>query len=333
MAAIPEPLHTTAALIDKWYEDHREQPRPHLGASLLGHPCERYLWLSFRWAVREQFSGRMLRLFERGHREEIAIVGWLRKIGVEIHHTDADGEQMHVDLAPHVGGSVDGIIESGVPEAPKCRHIAEFKTHNKRSFDELAHKGVYEAKRRHWCQMQCYMAGTGIDRALYVAVCKDDDRIYTERVEYQPEIAKEIIDRGARIALSEHIPPPLSTDPAWYQCKMCGCWSFCHETKLTQEVNCRTCAHSTPGKDGRWHCEFWRDALDVNAQLDGCASHVLHPDLVPWRFKGGAEQGRCAVYEIDGHDVLNGSSAMAILSKDLISGKRVPDPNQSGCPF
>ena len=28
------------------------------------------------------------------------------------------------------------------------------------------------------------MRGTGLERCLFIAVCKDDDRIYTERVKY-----------------------------------------------------------------------------------------------------------------------------------------------------
>jgi hypothetical protein len=48
----------------------------------------------------------------------------------------------------------------------------------------LEKKGVKVSKPMHWAQMQVYMLGTKIERALYVAVCKDDDRIYTERVKY-----------------------------------------------------------------------------------------------------------------------------------------------------
>ena len=87
MVAVPKPKNTVATLIDQWWEQQEEAPRPHLGASLLGHPCERWLWLSFRWAVRERFSGRMLRLFNRGQREEGSIVKNLRRIGIEIHST------------------------------------------------------------------------------------------------------------------------------------------------------------------------------------------------------------------------------------------------------
>ena len=158
MAALPEPLNQVdiQSRIDKWHEEHREPPRAHLGLSLLGHPCDRWIWLSFRWAVIERFSGRMLRLFRRGHLEEETIVRDLRAAGVVIHSTDAEDGQSRVDFGCHVSGSVDGIIESGVPGAEKTRHVAEFKTHSLKSFRELQSKGVKEAKRRHWWQMQGY---------------------------------------------------------------------------------------------------------------------------------------------------------------------------------
>ena len=322
-----------AASIDAWWEKQTEEPRPHLGASLLGHPCERWLWLSFRWAIREHFPGRMLRLFDRGKREEAVIVENLRRIGIDIHHTSADdGGQLFVELAPHVGGSLDGIIESGVPGAEKTRHVAEFKTHNLKSFTELKQKGVFEAKRRHWCQMQCYMHGTGIKRALYVAVCKDNDELYTERVEYNPEMAKYIIDRGARIALTERMPAPLSTDPSWYQCKMCAAWKFCHETHCIEAdcVNCRTCAHVTPKPDGTWECEnIPLFGMDAGEQLEGCTRHVLHPDLVPWCLLGDDED-RDGLYEIDGKTVVNGCGG--VLSVNLLNGEREPRED-SGVPF
>lgn len=67
MAAIPQPIHTTPAMIYKAYEDEAESGhRPHLGASLIGHHCERYLWLVFRWAKAKKFAGRMYRLFGTG---------------------------------------------------------------------------------------------------------------------------------------------------------------------------------------------------------------------------------------------------------------------------
>ena len=120
---IPEPINSLSALIDKAHEDRQEPPRPHLGASLLGHPCDRWLWLSFRWSVIERFQGRILRLFRRGQNEEAQIVSDLRAIGINIVSTG--GAQSRVDFGSHVSGSLDGVITHGVPEAPAKKHIAE----------------------------------------------------------------------------------------------------------------------------------------------------------------------------------------------------------------
>ena len=81
---IPESDHTIQALIDKHHETHAEPPRPHMGCSQLGHPCDRWLWLSFRWAVQPTFPGRILRLFRRGQNEETTIISDLRAIGLDI---------------------------------------------------------------------------------------------------------------------------------------------------------------------------------------------------------------------------------------------------------
>jgi hypothetical protein len=235
--------------------------------------------------------------------EEATIVSDLRAIGMDIRGTS--GKQTRVDLGCHVSGSLDAIVESGVPEAPKKRHIAEFKTHSKKSFDDLDKHGVEKSKPEHFVQMQLYMHGTEIDRALYLAVCKDDDRIYTERVAYDKAVAMKAIERGHRLALDDHMPPPISTDPSWYQCKFCDAHEFCHESKTTKHVNCRTCAHSTATKASEWHCVRWDAVVPLEAQHTGCEGHVLHPDLVPWQRKDGPDEFT-AVYEINGVNLANG---------------------------
>lgn len=71
--------------IDQHWEDHAEDgDRTHLGGSLIGRECLRELWYTFRWATNVKFSGRILRLFDRGHKEEFRFVEYLRQIGVEV---------------------------------------------------------------------------------------------------------------------------------------------------------------------------------------------------------------------------------------------------------
>lgn len=277
MAPVPPPRSLTATAIDAYHEARREPPRPHMGCSLLGDRCDRFLWLSFRWAVPEAHSGRTLRVFRRGNREEAIVLGDLRAIGCVI-----DDETHRVDFGSHVSGTLDGVIVAGVPEAPKAAHVLEIKTHSAKSFGDVEKRGVQASKPRHWTQMQVYMLGKGLDRALYFAVCKDDDRIYTERVHLDKDAAEAAVARGKRLAIVDEMPMGISRDPSWYECKMCAAHAFCHDGARDVPKSCRTCAHSTAKDNSTWRCEK-HDADDIptNFQRVGCSSYEVHDHMRP----------------------------------------------------
>jgi hypothetical protein len=313
---LPEPINTIPHLIDQYHKSQSEKPRPHLGCSLLGNPCDRWLWLSFRWAVVEAFEGRILRLFRRGQHEEAVIIRDLRNVGIDVRSS-----QQRVNFGSHVSGSLDGVIESGVPEAPTKRHVAEFKTHSKKSFDDMVKQGVEKSKPMHFVQMQVYMHGTNIDRALYVAVCKDDDRLHIERIKYDRDVATRAVERGRRIALADRMPPPISTDPSWYQCRFCPAHSFCHKAEPTKHANCRTCAHATAKADSTWRCERHEaDHIPVDFQHTGCDDHIIHPDLVPWPMIP-SEDGHSVMWRIGDRVVEN--SATAYKSREILANPAV----------
>lgn len=273
-------------LADKIYQGikdaNNDKPRSHLGASIIGHSCDRWLWFSFRWIAREDFDGRMLRLFRRGQDEELPLVADLRRIGMKISDIDQKTKRQFSFKDGFFAGSMDGIIHSGVPESPNKEHILEAKTHSKKSYDQLEKDGVEKSKPVHFAQMQVYMGAMSIDRALYVAVCKDDDRIYTERVRYDKDIFDALSSRAQRIIASDRMPEPLSTDGTWYECKYCAAYSICHQNKIPQEVHCRTCSNVTFLRTGKAHCQHWDAEIPTDAQIQGCDHHIIHPDLVPF---------------------------------------------------
>ncbi len=315
MVSIPLPQQRIAQAIDDHCADiiNSELPRPHLGASMLGHHCDRYIWLTFRWAVREQFSGRMYRLFQRGHDEEPRVKKWLESIGVVFAKPGillGANPQYRVDFGCHVSGSMDGVILSGVPGAEKTGHIWEMKTHNDKSFKDLQKNGLYESKRQHWCQCQLYMHGLNRKRALYTATNKNDDTLYTERIRLDELAAKQLVDRGHMLALADNMPNMCpGASPSWYKCKSrCSDdhYDFCHQSKLTNQVNCRTCAHSTATNESKWTCaRYDGDVIPLNIQYLGCSGHVFHPDMVPWQIKDSGNSHQ-ATYIVDGQEVLNG---------------------------
>lgn len=316
MAAIPPPSDTLADRIYKALESASEPSRGHLGASQIGHHCDRYLWLSFRWACPEQFQGRILRLFRRGHNEEAGVISDLRAAGCKVMDTDGTGRQYGFRDG-HFAGSIDGMILSGIPESPTKPHVLEAKTHSLKSFNDVVAKGVKASKPMHYAQMQTYMARMSVDRALYFAVCKDDDRIYTERVRLDKDEAERLADRAQRIIASDRMPEPISADPTWYQCKFCAAADLCHGHKRLPDINCRTCAHFTAERDGSATCARYGDIPTIGAQRDGCESHVIHPDLVSWQYKP-TEQGTHLIYVIDGKEVLNGAPP-AFTSREIVA--------------
>jgi hypothetical protein len=71
--------------INKFCETYYESGhRNHLGASEMGEECWRKLWYKFRWVKREQFSGRMLRLFNVGHQAEPRFIAYLEALDLKL---------------------------------------------------------------------------------------------------------------------------------------------------------------------------------------------------------------------------------------------------------
>jgi hypothetical protein len=322
MAIVPEPLHSTAAEIYRSYERSAETGnRPHLGASLIGHPCERYLWLTFRWVEDKKFDGRMLRLFRAGHDFEPRIVAELRRIGVEVHDVNPEGKQWEVwDLGGHFGGHMDGAAK-GFAEAPKTWALLEFKTHNAKSFAELCKVGVLKAKPQHYAQMQTYMGLTGMERAMYIAENKDTSELYTEWVHFDAVEFARLKARAERVINAAEPPLRISQDPSWYVCKMCDFHSHCHGDAAPQ-VNCRTCAHSTPfvedGEGGEWVCESKRNTITLETQRTGCGEHRYIPILLE-RFATFKDVDAGAViYTTPTGEFANGDSDQGCLSSHEI---------------
>ena len=112
--------------IDKAYQAKKElEPgRRHLGASVIGEKCPRKIWYAFRRAKVVRHGGRLLRLFNRGHREEDRFLEYLTGLGIEVRSTekrlihDAAGDWLFEedwDQPDHRGGGEHGRDVTGIP--------------------------------------------------------------------------------------------------------------------------------------------------------------------------------------------------------------------------
>ena len=68
-----------------------ERIRPYFGASSVGHPCEKKLWLGWRWTVKRRIPAKGLRAIEDGHRGELLMAARLRAVpGLTLWTMDED---------------------------------------------------------------------------------------------------------------------------------------------------------------------------------------------------------------------------------------------------
>jgi hypothetical protein len=253
--------------------------RSHMGASGIGQECARAIWYGFRWVYKPNFSGKMLRLFNRGHLEEARFIALLLSIGCKVYQQDVNGNQFRISHAGgHFGGSSDGVI-MGLPDVTESvPALGEFKTHGDKSFIELTKKGLRDAKFQHYVQMQVYMRKMNLTVGFYLAVNKNTDELYGEIITLDTATADQFLDRGHNLVFLDAPPEKINKSPGFFKCTYCDFKMICH-LGVEPEVNCRTCTFAKVEQDGTWQCGISYETLSKEVQLKGCADYIKHPSL------------------------------------------------------
>ena len=277
MAAIPSATDMSE-LVDRVYKSYERANKgrfrlTRIGASNIGEECARAVWFDWRGAADEQIEGRVLRLFKTGFIQEDRMLEDLKNAGLEVWGHDANGDQWtYTDANGHFVCKLDGVVK-GIPGAEKTAHTLEIKTSNKKGFDEMVKMGVQKSKPMHYAQMQAGMHCSGIHRALYIMICKDNEGLHMERVVYDAEEAAKLFER-VRIVMASSTPPIRITEKSGdWRCKYCDYKAICWEKAPTLQ-HCRTCEHSSAVENGEWACGLMNTVLDSPAQLKGCEHWV-----------------------------------------------------------
>ena len=256
--------------------------RSHLGASLIGRECKRYLWYVFRWCLHEKTTGRQQRLFNRGHREEARFIEWLEGIGFKVWFENRDeapnekGEypQYRIsDVMGHFGGSLDGIAvlpeRYGIAEPV----LLEFKTNGTGAgFNKLADDGMPIAKPEHFAQTSTYGKKYNFRYCVYLNINKNDDSLHIEVVKLNHNLGEQMIMKAEQIIMSQTAPARLSDNPTFHKCGYCHMKDVCHKGAVV-EVNCRSCAFARPVENAEWFCEVHNGNIPKDFIPKACPSY------------------------------------------------------------
>ena len=248
--------------------------RSHLGASIISKDCDFQLWATFRWLAPSNFSGRMLRLFNRGHREEERFVEWLRGIGFTVWEVDENGKQFCVSgVDGHFGGSVDGVAVG--PDWFKEVYgdkpiLLEFKTKGTGSgFNKLCADGMKSVHPEHFSQNSIYGAKMQFRYVLYMSINKNDDTIHIEIEELDWAESDRKEERAKAIIYAKTPPKRISASPTFWLCKGCFAADCCHHG-AKPETNCRSCKNAEPVANGEWRCNRWNSIVPKEHWANGC---------------------------------------------------------------
>ncbi len=258
--------NSTSSLLDTGLV--KQEPRPYLGMSSLGHSCSRYLWYTFRWYYIEELSKRQIRLFNRGHAEEKVIISELEGIGIKCHSFQLEAESAFGFCKGHN----DGMCEN-VPEAPKTLHLLEIKTMNDKNFTDLVKKKLKLSKPTYWAQVHIYMRVFKVTRALFIAANKNDDSIYVERVRLDKDFADQMLEKAKEIVTAME-PPIKMFQSTWYECKFCSAKEVCHFGAKPNK-SCRSCINVDMEIGGRWICNLDTAEIPLEKQRLGCDKYTL----------------------------------------------------------
>ena len=238
------------ALVDTALIAEREAtpPRTYLGASRLGHACERALQFEFAGAPKDEgadFGGQTLRIFEIGHQLEDLAIRWLRAAGIDLYTRKGnrpDGEQFGFSVAEgRIRGHVDGII-ADAPAALGLRTPAlwECKTMNAKNWRACVKDGVTVSKPVYAAQIAIYQAymepsvpGISAAPALFTAINKDTAELHHELVPFDAALAQRMSDRAVRILQATEagdLLPRIAASRDFFECRFCAhagrCWGM-----------------------------------------------------------------------------------------------------------
>ena len=207
-----------------------ELPRSYLGASIIGHECDREVQFS-SW-VRPLLPARVKSIFARGHffeariREQLISAGFAFAPPSALEFSALDG---------YLQGHADGIIIAapampGVYFATPC--VWECKALNAKNWRAVSRDGLTKVFPRYSTQVAVYQRFLNtINPALITCANSDSCETLHFRLPFSATRAANAIERAERIIAATRIGellPRFTNDPNDLRCRLCShkqkCW-------------------------------------------------------------------------------------------------------------
>lgn len=206
-------------------KNNSQERRLYLGASAIGHDCERQMLFELAGAMRERsFQAHTLRKFDLGHVLEAMVYGWLIDAGFDIRQKDRNGRlYAYEQLNGRFKGHVDGVLLKG-PEVPGLTYPAlwEHKGVGNTTYSKVKREGLKKASPGYYAQVQVYLGYLGLEQCVFTVTAAEDGEQQHLLIPFDVERAQYYSDRAVRVikALdSQVLLPKAYNDPSHWVCK------------------------------------------------------------------------------------------------------------------
>ncbi len=218
-----------------YYAQAESKPKGYIDASILGHLCERRIWLDWQGITpplsltqEERFKkGKTEEKLERGRQEAERLAKALQGSGCLITHRQA----RFAGLDGNLQGQINGMMH----DANGNPYILAIKPLQDKRFKTLRTKGVPKAFAADYLQSQMAMHFLKIPRTLFLGVNQNNGEIYRailnldeDEIEMGLQRVHQIITYGkampAALGNPNGQPPP---------CQGCEFVKFCYHKKVS----------------------------------------------------------------------------------------------------
>lgn len=317
MPTLPQPTDPTLEAADRRLEALQERRHSNrLGASQIGHECERALWYAFRWMTEIFFDAATLKRFRDGHDGEAEIIRRLQSVeGIEMPEEGKQHETTECD--GHFVSRIDGVI-LGLLQAPKTYHTFEAKVTSEENLKKLEKAkeevGEKDALKKwnsvYWAQAIIGTYLEGLTRHYLVAGSPGVRREVSVRTNNDTVEALKLLAKARRVIYATQ-PAERIGDATFFRCRMCDHAGLCHGNTFGL-VHCRSCAYSTPIENAQWWCEKFNRILTIADQKAGCSEHLYLPAAVPGEQVDAADDFSWVAYKLrDGREWIDGTPPAA----------------------
>lgn len=243
--------------------------------------CPRLMYYKAKGTPQKGFDPRVLRIFQQGHDIETQVVNYLKAIPqFYIEEFDHDtGKQFEVSFhGGHIKGHFDGRVRSEYYFGETKKKLLEIKSANEKNFNSFKKHGVKKTNETYYAQVQTYMLGTqesdeDLTQAFFVVFNKNTAELHYEMIDYNPNEAQYYLDCFFNSITARELPPKISDNPNWYECKFCDFNEHCHNSKEIEVEAVRQCKFTQPNTtSGNFYCthegcEFFNQKAESKGKL------------------------------------------------------------------